>query len=237
MLKKFSTNAVPGTMNQKELRTFFGGKVIYLEDTISINDDSIKFSHVVSDYNNGYQYFDVDSIPEDWETQFSENLTDLKYNNQSISLLSQTPDNKLNNTRWKITINAKSILTDYFYFRLKEQRVFKMINANELLFNNINNAIYDYIKYNIFGRYRLDRLVFYVKYYDLKQDQSIYKNVLLQYDPKFDVDVYSEENITNVKVATFDQYNFDTLVLEYNQSKSSTQYTFNYYFDLNFSKI
>ena len=86
MLKKFSVNAVPGTMNQKELRTFFGGKVIYSEDTININDDSIAYSQVVSDYNNGYQYFDYNTIPSNWETQFYENLTDLKYNNQSMSM-------------------------------------------------------------------------------------------------------------------------------------------------------
>ena len=62
MLKKFNTNTVPGTMNQKELRTFFGGKMIYSEDTIYINDDTINFSNVVGDYNNGYQYFDIKTI-------------------------------------------------------------------------------------------------------------------------------------------------------------------------------
>ena len=88
ILKKFSTNSVPGTMNQKELRTFFGGKIIYSEDNIYINNDSINFSQVVSDINNGYQYYDV-SLAKNKEINFYENLTDLKSNNQSISLLSQ----------------------------------------------------------------------------------------------------------------------------------------------------
>ena len=41
MLKKFSRNSVAGTMNQKEIRTFFGGKMLYSEDVIKINNDSI----------------------------------------------------------------------------------------------------------------------------------------------------------------------------------------------------
>ena len=51
MLKKFSTNSVPGTMNQNELRTFFGGKMIYSEDSILINNDSINFSQLVNNFN------------------------------------------------------------------------------------------------------------------------------------------------------------------------------------------
>lgn len=234
MLKKFSTNSVPGTMNQKELRTFFGGKILYSEDVITVDDDSVEFSQVVSDYNNGYQYFDVSTIPEDWEVKFSENLTDLKFNNQSISLLSQNTEAYQNNTNWQILINGSSILQDYLFFRLKEQRVFKMINANELYSNNINAAIYDYIKSNIFSRYRLERIDFFVKYYDI-QAQNLYSNIKLQYNPKFNVDVYSPENLTNAKIIGFDAYKFDTITAQYNQSKSSKQYGFDYYFNLVFS--
>jgi len=236
MLKKFSTNTVPGTMNQKELRTFFGGKVMYLEDIISITDDTINFSCVINDYNNGYQYFDVTTIPDDWETYFSENLTDLKSNNQTISLMSQNSDIMLNNTKWQIVINGSSILRDYLYFRLKEQRVFKMINANELYSNDITNAIYDYINKNIFSRYRLEKVTFYVKYYNMQQ-QNIYSNIKLQYNPKFNVDVYDSNNLINANIIGFDPYKFDSIILQYNQTKSSSQYSFDYYFDLTFSKI
>lgn len=236
MLKKFSINAVPGTMNQRELKTFFGGKILYSEDIININDDSINFSQVVSDYNNGYQYFDNTTIPEDWETNFSENLSDLKANRQTISLLSQNSDSYQNNTNWQILIDGSAILQDYLFFRIKEQRVFKMINANELLSNDINTAIYEYIKVNIFPRYRLERVDFYVKYYDI-QKQSIYSNIKLQYNPTFNVDVYSSENLTNAKIIGFDPYKFDVITAQYNQSKSSKQYSFDYYFDLTFSSV
>jgi hypothetical protein len=233
ILKKFNTNTVPGTMNQKELRTFFGGKIIYSENNIYINDDSINFSQVIGDFNNGYQYYNQVA---DWETNFYENLTDLKLNNQNISLFSQTASNINNNTRWQVTINGSDILRDYLFFKIKEQRVFKIINESEVYYNDINNAIYEYINYNIFSRYRLDKVDFYVRYYDIKS-QDIYDIILLQYNPQFNPDVYKQENLTNMNVIGYDPYKFDTINIQYNQSKPSTQYSFDYYFDLNFTKI
>jgi len=132
MLKKFSVNSVPGTMNQQELRTFFGGKIIYSEDNIFINGDSISFSQVIDNYNNGYQYYDYNTIPADWEIQFSENLTDLKANNQTISLFNQDSVALNSNTKWQIIVNGTSILKDYLFFKIKEQRVFKVINNYEV---------------------------------------------------------------------------------------------------------
>jgi hypothetical protein len=235
ILKKFSTNSVPGTMNQKELRTFFGGKIIYSEDNIYINNDSINFSQIVSDINNGYQYYDV-SLAKNKEVNYYENLTDLKANNQSISLYSQNSTSLNNNTKWEITINGSAILKDYLFFKIKEQRVFKNIKSDEVYSNDINNAIYEYITANIFGRYRLNKIDFYVSYYDIKT-QSIQDNIYLQYNPNFDVNVYKSENLSNMNIAGFDPYKFDLITIQYSQSKPSNQYSFNYYFDLNFTKI
>lgn len=235
MLKKFSQNSIPGTMNQKELRTFFGGKIIYSEDNIFINNDSIKYTQVVSNINNGYQYYNYNDTTE-LETKFNENLTDLKNNNQSISLLSQNDTTLNQNTKWLISINGSIILKDYLFFKLKEQRVFKNINYNEVYSNNINNAVYEYVSNNIFPRYRLNKIELYVKYYDIKS-QSVYNNIMLQYNPKFNVEVYNKENLSNMNVVGYNPYKFDTITIQYNQSKPSNQYSFDYYFDLNFTKI
>jgi len=223
-------------MNQKELKTFFGGKIIYSEDNIYINDDSIKFSQVIGDYNNGYQYYDNKTIPDGWETEFSENLTDLKSNNNTISLYNQTSSDINNNTRWQITINGSTILKDYLFYKIKEQRVFKVIQSNETYSNNINNAIYEYINYNIFSRYRLTSVDFYVGYYDIKS-QTVYDNIKLQFNPTFSESVYKKENLTNMNMVGYNPYNFDSITILYNQSKPSNQYGFDYYFDLNFTKI
>lgn len=239
ILKKFSVNSVPGTMNQTELRTFFGGKIIYTEDEIYINDDAIKFSQIVNNTingNNGYQYYDITTIPDDWEITFNENLSDLKQNNQVISQYSQTQSDKNNNTRWLININGAQILKDYLFFKIKEQRVFKIIRQNDIYSNDINNAIYEYINQNIFNRYKLDSIQFYVNYYSIT-DQTIYNNIVLQYNPIFNPDVYQTANLTNISIQNYDPYNFNSVSILYNQSKPSNQYNFNYYFDINFAKI
>lgn len=235
MLKKFTVNSVPGTMNQKELRTFFGGKVLYSEDNIYINNDTINFSQLVSDYDYGYQYYDYNSAT-GWETHFYENLTDLKDNNQSISLFNQDNTSLTNNTKWIITVNGSNILKNYLFFKIKEARVFKNIHAKEVYSKDINNAIFEYVTYNIFSRYRLDKINFYVEYYDI-HEQTIYDNIKLQYSPQFKVDVYKAENLSNIGVIGYDPYKFDTVKIQYNQSKSSQKYGFNYYFDFNFTKI
>lgn len=233
MLKKFSRSAVPGTMNQEELRTFFGGKILYSENIITVNDDTINFGQVVNNVNYGYQYIEYN---QEFEFDFFENLTDLKLNNQEISLYNQNVNNYDNNTRWQITVNASTILKDYLFFKLKQERVFKIIKADEVYSNDINNAIYEYITYNIFSRYRLDRIDFYVEYYDINT-QTVYDNIKLQYNPQFDVNVYNTENLSNMTVLDYDPYKFDDVTILYNQSKPSTQYGFNYYFDLIFTKI
>lgn len=235
ILKKFSRNSIPGTMNQQELRTFFGGKVLYSEDNIYINNDSIKYSQLVDEIYNGYQYYDITTIG-DLETEFYENLSDLKENNQSIALYNQDLITLNDNTRWQITINGSAILKDYLFFKIKEQRSFKIISPNDVYSNNINNAIYEYITYNIFSRYRLDKIDFYVSYYDI-YEQTIYDDILLQYNPKFNVDVYKKENLSNMTVVGYDPYKFDVINIQYNQSKPSNKYSFDYYFDLNFTKI
>jgi len=237
MLKKFDTKTVPGTMNLKDLRTFFGGKLIYTEDLININDDSIQFSYVLSGKNTGFQYYD-DNIPDDWETSFVENLTDLKKNNQTLTLLNQNADNLINNTRWQVIIKAKNILTDYLFFKMKESRIFKMINYTDLYNLSINKSIYDYIKNNIINTYKFENIEFYAEYYDIKVDQAITKNVLLQFNPSLDVDTYKPENyIKDINIINLNIYDFENITIQYNQSKPSSQFGFNYYFNLTFSKV
>ena len=238
ILKKFDTDPKPGTMNIYDLRTFFGGKVAFIEDTININSDAIEFSYVYGGNQTGYQYYDKDSVPEDWEVEYIENLTDLKNNDHTISLLNQSEINLNSNTRWKIEINAKNILRDYLFFKFKESRVFQVIKYNELYNKGINSTIYNYINKNIINNYKFDSIDLYIQYSDISKSQSIKKKILLQFEPNFTEDVYLPDNkITSFNVVNLDEYTFDNIIINYFQTKSSDVYKFDYYFDLNFIKI
>lgn len=237
-LKRFDTSKVPGTMNVRDLRTFFGGKIAYTEDNIKINSDAIEFSYVSDGKEAGYQNFDKSDIPEDWETEYIENLTDLKDNYHSISLLNQTSVNLRTNTRWKIEINARNILRDYLFFKFRESRTFQVINYDELYNKAINDTIYNYIDWNILSSYKFDSIDLYILYSDIPKLQTTKKNILLQFEPNFLEDVYIEENkVSNFNVVNLDEFDFSNIIINYFQIKSSDTYKFDYYFDLNFIKI
>ncbi len=238
ILKQFETDKVAGTMNFHNMKTFFGGKIAFIEENIHINSDAIEFSCVSAGKEQGYQYFDKYTIPEEWETEYIENLTDLKDNYHSISLLNQSSVNLNTNTRWKIEINSRNILRDYLFFKFKESRTFQVINYNELYNKSINDSIYNYIDWNVLNNYKFDSIDFYVLYSNIPESQSIKKNILLQFEPNFTEDVYTELNkVNNFNIIHLDEFDFSEIVINYFQIKSSKIYKFDYYFDLNFVKI
>ena len=102
ILKKYKNENVNGTFNLLEENTFFGSKVIEIEDDIIIDDKSIQYFQYyynVTDFNdqiqvslsknNGYQYYELDSYSENF---FILDSVDLKYNNHSI-IMAQQSDN------------------------------------------------------------------------------------------------------------------------------------------------
>lgn len=238
ILKQFDTESIAGTMNIYDLRTFFGGKIAYTEDNIRINSDAVEYSYMSSGKENGYQYFDKDNAPEYLETEYIENLTDLKDNYHSISLLNQTSVNLNSNTRWKIEINSRRILQDYLFFKFRESRAFQSIEYLDLKNKSINDSIYKYIEYNILDNYKFESIDLYISYSNIPKIQSIKTNILLQFEPIFTEDVYDEENkVFNFNIVNLDKFKFSNIVINYFQTKSSNIYKFDYYFDLNFVKI
>jgi len=161
------------------------------------------------------------------------NLTDLKYNNHTITLVSQAVIDLQNNTQWSISIDWKTILREYIFYELKNRRTFKCIKYTDLLSENINLYIRDYITKNLLNRYQFSQLNFYVEYVDL-QSGNEHTIPHLLFDPIFSVDVKKDVNLVkNANSTLMDQ----ALLINYKQTQSSETMKFNYYFDLIFSKI
>lgn len=245
MIYKYKTKPVNGTFSTNEIKNFFGSKMIDIEDDIIINDESIQFSDFNFIYNNindlynlnsnGYQNFNYDS---NLETIQLKNLTDLKKSNHTIKLQAQSDLDLRNNTKWIINIDCKNILKNYLFYRLKEHRVFKCIQYNELYNSNVNNFILDYIELNLLNRYKFNKINIYIQYIDIinNVDYNISK---INYNPTFNKNIVSVDNLE--KNANVQQINsilsFTDMQVLYNQTKKSTEYTFDYYFDLLFTKI
>lgn len=233
IISRYKTEKIIGTKSSYDARTFFGSKMIEIEDSILIDNREIQYSEVFDNNdkrNNGYQYFeDIDNI----EKIYLVSLFDVKDNYHTINLGSQSNIDLRLNTNWTILVNWKDILVEYIYLKLKEARTFKTIRFDNVLSENINLYIKRYIRNNLTSRYGFESLDFYIKYFELDSgDQDTDPNLLL--NPVFDHTIQSEENrIKNVNATVFPEI----LNIQYKQTQSSQFMKFHYYFDLNIVKV
>jgi len=239
IIRKYDTTKAKGTRSATEIKSFFGSKLLDIEDDIYINDISIKYSEVVDKINiknDHYQYYG-DNIFQP-ETNILKSLDDVKYENHSIDVYSQV-DRPNNNFEWIMVIDARNILKEYLFLRLKESRVFKTIKSDDLVERNINAYINNYIDINVLNRYNISDLSFYASYFNVVDKATIFNKDQVLKGPNFNKNVFTEANkIKNVNIMTPDYLNnLNTVKIIYNQTKDNRIYKFDYYFTISYIKI
>jgi len=229
MIKKYNVVYDNGTKNMKTNKSFFGTKLIDIEDNIIINNISIKYS----DYF-GYQYYN----PNPKESEKTLNLSNLKKTNHSINIQTQNNFNLENNTIWVIKINIIEILKQYLFAKIKESRTFKTIKPENTKDNAINLSIYHFIESNILSKYTLDKVDLFIKYNNILNN-NIFDNSI-KYNPIYDDTLNNENLLKNNDFTIFKNDEIENLTpvkLIYNQTKNSNEWNFNYYFNLIFKRI
>ncbi len=237
MIKKFRKEFIRGTMNMMEIRSFFGSKLMDIEDTIVVDNSSIQYTQLTDVNNYGYQY--MDPMLASTEENFIVNLTDIKGQYHTIKPLNQNIYDLQYNTKWYITIDTRNILRDYLFLRIKEARSFKSVKSADTLKGDVNLAIYEYIDYNIIDRYQFENIYLYVKYENLVSDSKVVKNATIQYSPVFNDDIIDESTLVkdyNLKKSDALE-NLKPIIILYSQTKKSSEYRFDYYFNIYFEKI
>lgn len=241
-LKKFDTETVNGTFNIKSEKNYFCSVLMEIEDSITIDNTSVQYYQFKNTQNSedsihgkGYQSFDKKT-----DTEFNLlELYKLKNDNHTISLLNQTESDMNYNTKWKITMNVKNILSEYLFAKIKEQRIFKCMRKDDFINKNINKSIYEYISNNILDRYEVDRIDMYIKYYDINVDDKYNSETVKKYNPLYKLEIYEESNIVkniNIERKSVTDSLSDVYV-NYSQTKPSTDYVFYYYFNIIYKKI
>lgn len=239
-LKYFDTETVNGSFNLKEEATFFNSKIMDIEDEILISDKSIQYYHL-KDVNTenklgeGYQYSEQ-NINEEFELL---SMNTLKNEYHNIKLLQQNDIDAIYNTKWVLNIDVKNILREYLFARIKEARTFKSMSKFDFVNIDINQSLYNYINLNILDRYYVKEVLLYIDYVDIKTSNSNQNKTLLQYDPQYKGELKDVQYL--VKNANVEQNSgSDTLSevrVNYSQVKSSTDYKFDYYYEILFEKI
>jgi len=221
---EYINKKVYGTYNMVEESNFFCAKMLDIEDSILIDNQSIVYYQKIT----GEQ---IDFSIESTLPSIVYSSSDNKKENHSLEIdKSQSDYNLNNNTIWIMNINLKNILTDYLFATMKRYRTFEGIQNYMTLENDINVALTKYINFNVLNRYKLSNLNLYISYKDLR-NQSV-----LRYKNTWKNDVVNPDNLMK-KIQTETAFDGSTIKAIFNQEKSSSQYTMDYFFTLLFEKI
>jgi hypothetical protein len=221
---EFVYKKVNGTLSMSEESTFFGAKMLEVEDSILISNENMIWNQRA----NGEQ---IDNITETTLAPKLYSSSDSMAVNHTIYIdETQTPSKKDSTTRWIIDIDISKILNEYLFAKLKRNRTFEGVRTQMTVYNDIDTAIKKYVELNVNNRYSLNRVDLYVEYIDLKS-QSV-----LRYQNTWSPAVSIEANKTN-KFQTISDFNQNNIRILFDQQQPSTQFKFNYFFNLYFEKI
>lgn len=235
---EFDYSRVFGTLNMREESSVFGSKMLEIEDSIYINNQSLVYFQALNKEQ-------IDLIIESSLTPISYSSGDDKLINHTLVIDdSQVSSQRDSNTRYILTIDLKSILTNYIFATLKRYRTFEGVKNDMNIFNDVDFAIKDYITKNVLDRYKLTRIDLYLKYIDISNQN------ILRYDNVFAGSVSQRTNRTSslpndITIPEFQlrsfqsqtQFDFSSTTITFSQERKSSQFCFDYFFNLFYEKI
>lgn len=225
---EYQNRAVYGTLNMVEESTFFGAKMLEVEDSISIDNQDIIYYQKL----NGEQLdFSVESsLSSIVYSPGSKDIGD-KFKNHTLVIDATQPKYQLdNNTRWILTIDLKTIITNYLFATLKKYRTFEGVKNEMTMFNDVNVGVRNYIQSNVLNRYKFKNIELYIRYQDLR-NQS-----LLRYKNEWDNSIINP-TYKLIKFQTETEFDQSSIKISFNQEKPSNAYSMDYYFNILFEKI
>lgn len=213
-----------GTYNMTEQSTFFGSKMLEIEDSIYIGDNNIIY------YQN-LENEQLDLLIENSLQPIVYNAGNDKKSNHTLTIdESQNQYQKDNQTRWIMNIDLSSILINYIFASLKQARTFEGVKNNMTIYNDVNISMKEYIIKNVVNRYKYSKIDLYLKYNDLRSQY------VLRYKNNWNNTIISDNNLVK-RLQTETSYDYSMVRVIFNQEKPSSKYSFDYYFNILFDKI
>jgi hypothetical protein len=221
---EYSNYRVYGTFNMVEESNFFGSKMLDIEDKISLQKQDIIY----------YQNLNGEQLDYSLESSlksyvFSSSIN--KSENHKLEIDETQPKYQMDkNTKWILTINVEKILSDFIYAEMKKWRTFEGIKNEMTRYNNVNLALKSYIDNNVKDKYRLKNIDLYISYKDLRNQN------ILRFKNSWDSNVFLDSNKL-IKLQRETSTDGSEVKLIFSQEKPSSDWSFNYFFNLNFEKI
>lgn len=222
---EFEYVSVNGTTNMVEQSSFFGSKMLEIADSIQIKNENVIYYQMPNNEQ-------LNSTIEQTLPQLVyDTVADKSKNHRLFLDESQTETQKNGNTRWILDIDIRTILKNYIFANLKKFRTFEGVLNNSVVDKNVNSAILNYIDNNVLNRYKFERVEFFYKNTDLLTIGT------LKYKNEFDVNIELVPNSLFTRFQTETDPRDEDIRLTFYQDKSSSQYSFKYYFNLYFEKL
>ena len=221
---EYSNTKTNGTFNMLEESNYFGSKMLEIEDSIYIENQNIIY----------YQQISGEQINLSSETSIDSpvySASSDKNVNHSLNIdQTQTDYQKENSTKWIMDIKLNDVLSNFLFANLKRYRTFEGMKTSLTRTNDVNTTIREYIDKNVLNRYKLSKIDLYIKYKDLRSQNVLrFKNT---WSPIIGIDSNKFK-----KIQTETAFDGSSIKLLFNQEQPSTQYSFEYYFNILFEKI
>lgn len=233
---EFNYKKIWGTFNMLEESTSFSSKMLEIEDSIVISNDSLVY----------FQSTDGEQLDLDIETaipsvSYSE-TEDLRLNH-TLEIDNNQPNSKRDTTtQYILRIDLETILKNYLFATLKRWRTFEGVRNSMVKSGDVDFAIQEYIVKNVLDRYKLERVEIYLNYVDIKNQgilrfdnlwagtSSNYRNSILPTNiliDRFRLRSFQSET----------SFDYSSTTITFSQEKKSSEFCFDYYFKLFFEKI
>ena len=221
---EYSNTKTYGTFNMIEESNYFGSKMLEIEDNIYIENQNIIY----------YQRPSGEQINLSAETSIDSpvySASSDKEKNHSLKIdESQTNYQKENSTKWIMDIKINNVLSNFLFANLKRYRTFEGMKTSLTRTNDVNITIREYIDKNVSNRYKLSKIDLYIKYKDLRSQN------VLRFKNTWNSTIGIDSNKFQ-KIQTETAFDVSNIKLLFNQEQPSTQYSFEYYFNILFEKI
>lgn len=218
---EYENKLVNGTFNMLEQNSFFGSKMLEVEERIEIkNDDIIWYQRP-----NGEQ-LDL-SIETSLRSYFYSSPDNKKDNHRLIIDNTQTEFQRERNTRWILEIDSNSILRNYIFASMKKFRTFEGLRKSMTLYTDVDISLSEYIMKNVINRYKFLEIELYIEY------KELVNNNIKRYNNVWNPNLPNESRLNRFNLT---QTLNNNLIVGFEQRPSS-QFAFEYYYNLVFDRI
>lgn len=221
---EFNYGRVNGTLSMKEESSFFGSKMLEIEDSITIENQNLVW----------YQTLDGDQIDESIESSLppiSYSASENKKLNHTLVIDPNQPQSQRDTkTRYTMVINLQEILVSFLFGTLKQYRTFEGVRNNMIVSQNVDFAIREYIIKNVIDRYKFEKVQIFIRYNDLRGQN------ILRFKNNWN-NLLTSESDRLQRFETQTEFDDSEVTINFNQEKVSSLYSFDYYFKLFWVKI